>query len=300
MFVIRSAIRINLLLGLGNGGTPCKCSDRPKSEHIVPTCCKGLYFLLQEGMHKELRQLLQSELSHRRNRNSLYSLRAFARDLGIGVGSISEVMSGKRELSKKNIMKVLQNLNLTSEQKAELLKSDEKTVKPVQDQHQLLLEDQFKLIADWYYLGILNLAKLKVNKASPEWISKRLGIEPYMAVEALERLQRLGLLKIERSKLVRTSQPLTTSRDLPSTAIRKHHSQNLLLAEKAIHNVPIDLRELGSVTMPVNLKKLTKVKELLLKTRKKVADLLEDDNATEIYTLSFQLFPLTEVTKKKS
>ena len=251
-------------------------------------------------MHKELRQLLQSELSHRRNRNSLYSLRAFARDLGIGVGSISEVMSGKRELSKKNIMKVLQNLNLTSEQKAELLKTGEKSVKPIQDEHQLLLEDQFKLIADWYYLAILNLAKLKVNKANPDWISKRLGIEPYMAIEALERLQRLGLLKIEKSKLYRTSQPLTTSRDLPSTAIRKHHSQNLLLAEKAIHNVPIDLRELGSVTMAVNVKKLTKVKELLLKTRKKVADLLEDDNATEIYTLSFQLFPLTEVAKKKS
>lgn len=299
-FVSCSAIRIIFLFKAGKRGTPCKCSDVSKSEHIVPIYCNRLYFLLQEPMHKELRQLLQSELSHRRNRNSLYSLRAFARDLGIGVGSISEVMSGKRELSKKNILKVLQNLNLTTEQKAELLKTDEKSVKPVQDEHQLLLEDQFKLIADWYYLAILNLAKLKVNKANPEWISKRLGIEPYMAIEALERLQRLGLLKIEKSKLVRTSQPLTTSRDLPSTAIRKHHAQNLLLAEKAIHNVPIDLRELGSVTMPVNLKKLTKVKELLLKTRKKVADLLEDDNATEIYTLSFQLFPLTEVVKKKS
>ena len=251
-------------------------------------------------MSDEIRRLLQVELSSRRNRNSQYSLRAFARDLGIGLGSMSEVMTGKRGLSPKNLMKVLQNLNLSQEQKEILLKGNKAKPLP-QDEHELMLEDQFKLIADWYYIGLLNLAKLKANKAQPAWISQRLGIEPYMAVEALERLQRLGLLKIEKNKLVRTSNPITTSRDLPSTAIRKHHSQNLLLAEKAIHNVPVELREMGSVTMPVNLKNLTKVKELLLKTRKKVADLLEDENATEVYTLSFQLFPLTEVkTKRRS
>lgn len=249
-------------------------------------------------MAQEIRRLLQVELSARRSRNPQYSLRAFARDLGIGLGSISEVMTGKRGLSPKNLMKVLQNLQLTPEQKNNLL--NENKAKPTpQDEHQLLLEDQFKLIADWYYIAILNLAKLKTNKASTAWICNRLNIEPHMATEALERLQRLGLLKIEKNKLIRTSNPLTTSRDLPSTAIRKHHSQNLILAEKALHNVPVDLREVGSVTMPVNLKNLTKVKELLLKTRKKVADLLEDTQATEVYTLSFQLFPLTEVKPKR-
>ena len=228
-------------------------------------------------------------------------MRAFARDLGIGVGSISEVMSGKRELSKKNLMKVLQNLNISPEQRENFLNNkDPQATRTPEQEHQLLIEDQFKLISDWYYLAILNLAKLKSNKASVKWISIRLNIEPYMAIEALERLQRLGLLRIEKTKLVRTSKPLTTSSDLPSAAIRKHHSQNLHLAEKALHNVPIELREFGSVTMAVNLQNMSKLKELLLKTRKKAADLLEDEQATEIYTLSFQLFPLTVVRKKKT
>lgn len=245
---------------------------------------------------KTLRTLLLAELDLRRKRNSLYSLRAFARDLGLGVGSLSEVLAGKRELSKSNLMKVLPNLNLSKEELESLLKRDETPRTPVEE-HQLLLEDQFKLIADWYYLAILNLAKIKNNKSSAAWISDRLGIDNYLAIEALERLQRLGLLKIEKSKLVRTSKPLTTSADLPSTAIRKHHSQNLALAEKTLHSVPVDLREFGSVTMPVNLKNLPKVKALLLKTRKKAADLLEDNNTTEVYTLSFQLFPLTKIKK---
>ena len=37
------------------------------------------------------------------------------------------------------------------------------------------------------------------------------------------------------------------------------------------------------------------LKELLTKTRKKIADLLEDETATEVYTLSFQLFPITKL-----
>lgn len=250
-------------------------------------------------MSKELRHVLQNELARRQSKNANYSLRAFARDLGIGVGSISEVISGKRELAPKNRQKVLQNLDLSAEQKKQFANASSNKKKTPAQEHQLLLEDQFKLISDWYYLGILNLAKLKSNRAKPQWIATRLQIEAYQAIEAIERLQRLGLLKIEKSKLVRTSQPLTTSRDLPSTAIRKHHSQNLQLAEKAIHKVPVELREFGSVTMPVNLKNLSKLKELLLKTRKKAADLLEDEQATEVYTLAFQLFPITAVRRKK-
>ena len=250
-------------------------------------------------MSEDMRKLLQSELTQRRGRNPLYSLRAFARDLGIGLGSMSEVISGKRDLSRKNLLKVLQNLEVSPGQKKIFLDPSIIKDRTQEEDHQLLLEDQFKLISDWYYLAILNLAKIKSNKADPRWVSLRLGIEPYQAIEALERLQRLELLRIEKKRMFRTAKGLTTSSDLPSTAIRKHHSQNLALAEKAIHNVPVELREFGSVTMPVNLKKLTKLKELLLKTRKKAADLLEDEQATEVYTLSFQLFPVTVVRRTK-
>lgn len=246
-----------------------------------------------------IKSVLLSELSKRRSRNTLYSMRAFARDLNLGVGSLSEVLSGKRDLSNSNLLKVLQNIEIEPEQKKILLKKENERPATAEEVHQLLLDDQFKLISDWYYLAILNLAKLKKNKATPEWISKRLNIEIYQSLEALERLQRLGLLRIEKRRLVRTANPLTTSSDLPSTAIRKHHAQNLVLAEKSLHNDPIHLREFASVTMPVNMKNLPKIKDLLLKTRKKAADLLEDSEATEVYTLSFQLFPLTAIQGAK-
>lgn len=241
-------------------------------------------------MSKNLRPLLLKELEERRRRNAMYSMRAFARDLGVGLGSLSEVLSGKRQLSKSNTLKIVQALHLNSAEKESLLNNS----KPAAlDERQLLEEDEFKLIADWYYLAILNLTRLKTNKADPAWVAERLNIEPYMAIEALERLQRLKFLKIEKGRLVRTTMPLTTTTEIPSTAIRRHHSQNLLLAEHSLHNVAVDKREFGSVTMAVNMKNLQKAKELLLKTRKKIAALLEEGPTQEVYTLSFQLFPVT-------
>lgn len=244
-------------------------------------------------MATKIRNVLLSELEIRKQRNAYYSLRAFSRDLGIGLGSLSEVLSGKRELSPKNLKQVLNVLNL----KSDLIKPQKKELTE-EESHQLMIEDQFRLIADWYFIAILNLAKLKNNKASSHWISERLGIEIYQAQEAIDRLTRLGLLKIEKNKLVRTIKPITTSQDLPSVAIKKHHLQNLLLAEKALNQIEVSQREFGSVTMIVDMKNLPKVKDLLLKTRKKAAQLLEKGNPTQVYTLSFQLFPVSRSERK--
>jgi hypothetical protein len=97
------------------------------SEHSVPTSISGTRCseLLTGGeeipykdeMNQSFYQLLIEEFKLRQKRNASYSMRAFARDLGIGLGSISEVLSGKRELSKSNFEKALGKMQLTDEQK---------------------------------------------------------------------------------------------------------------------------------------------------------------------------------------
>ena len=251
-------------------------------------------------MNIDMKTVLLRELAKRQTRNSAYSLRAFARDLGVGPTTISDVLADKRNFSKKNLQKVMTILMLSPLEKNIILTTHERhSRRPVQvDERVLLNEDTFHLIADWHYLAILNLAKLPGNKAAlPSWISKRLGITLDQGNVALSRLTRLGLVKKNKTQLVRTSKPLTTSNDIPSEAIRKHHNQNLILAEKSLHHDPIAVREFGSVTMTVNLEKLPQAKEILLKTRKRIAALLEEGKVTEVYTLSFQLFPLTRASR---
>ncbi|QDK39301.1 DUF4423 domain-containing protein [Bdellovibrio sp. NC01] len=248
-------------------------------------------------MEITVKNLLLSELAKRQTRNSSYSLRAFARDLNIGATTLSDVLADKRSLSKSNLEKVMERLFVSPLEKEKLWADyKDQSSRAEVDDRTYLDELTFRLIADWHYIAILNLAKLKDNQADPKWIADRLGIKKVEASEALERLLSLELIKKNRNKMVRTSKPIGTSRDIPSAAIRKHHNQNLHLAESSLHRDPVNTREFGSITMPVNPEKLPLAKELLTKTRKKIADLLEDETATEVYTLSFQLFPITKLT----
>jgi uncharacterized protein (TIGR02147 family) len=239
---------------------------------------------------------LLQELTKRQTRNSAYSIRAFARDLGVGVTSLSDVLAGKRSLSKTNVEKVMERLLISPIEKEQVWAHYKENASRTEiDDRTLLDEDTFRLIADWHYLAILNLAKLKENSVKPSWVAERLNISVEEADAALERLFRLQLIKKVRNRMERTVKPLTTSNEIPSAAIRKHHSQNLRLAEESMHRDPVPRREFGSITMAVNPEKLPQAKELLLKTRKKIAGLLEEGDLSEVYTLSFQLFPLTKL-----
>jgi len=247
------------------------------------------------------RALLLKEFANRQAKNPLYSLRAFARDLGIGSTSLSDNLASKRQLSKTNLKKVSERLSLSPIQ-SKLLFDELKGVRTKSDveaNRLLIEEDSFRLIADWYYFAILSLSKLSSNRASVSWISSRIGISGKTVKEALDRLIRLNLIEVKKGKMIRTSEPISTTRDVSSIAIRKHHQGNLDRAEKSLLNDEISKREFSSVTMAINPSKLPEAKNLLMNTKRRISKLLESKNASEVYTLSFQLFPLTRSIKMK-
>ncbi|MBO9667554.1 MAG: DUF4423 domain-containing protein [Bdellovibrio sp.] len=249
-------------------------------------------------MDINVKSLLMQELTKRQTRNSSYSLRAFARDLDLGSTTLSDVLADKRSLSKTNLEKVMEKLLVSPLEREVLWSKYKENHSRLEVTEELILkEDEFRLIADWHYLAILNLAKIPENKATPEWIATRLGISEEEAEHALERLLRMELLKKSRNRLVRTAKPIATSGDIPSAAIRKHHTQNLHLAEQSLHRDPVETRQFYSMTVAVNPEKLPLVKDIVIKARKKIGDLLEDGSLSEVYTFSFQLFPLTKLQK---
>jgi transcriptional regulator with XRE-family HTH domain len=60
----------------------------------------------------DLRQLLQDELDRRRGINRRYSLRRFARQLGVDHATLSQVLRGRRRLSERTVRAVGARLGL--------------------------------------------------------------------------------------------------------------------------------------------------------------------------------------------
>lgn len=262
--------------------------------HLMPYILRHM----KPGLH--CRDILLGELNARKAKNSFYSMRAFARDLGIGSTSLSDVLAGKRVLSKKNIEKVVEKLNLSPEQKFSMEREGTKNQIDSEEFDKVTLaEDTFRLISEWYYLAILNLAKIPESSSDAKWVAERLGLELTQAEQALERLFRMGLIIEREGRLQRTASPLQTSREVPSSAIQNHHAGNLELAKKSLDKTPVHLKDFSSTTMAIDTKNLPAAKELLLKTKRKLAKLLENDQPDQVYTFTYQLFPLTELADEE-
>jgi len=235
---------------------------------------------------------LQRELADRKAGNPAYSLRAFARDLGVSPATLSQALSHKRQVSAKNALKIASRLLLSPEEAARLFadhgKAGRTKVKP---QFFELEEDRFRLVADWYYFAILSLARVPNNKAAPEWVSKRLGISLFEARAALTRLKRMRLISTKDGRLRRTATSLMTGHATPSEALRKHQKQNLKLAERAIDRVPLALRENSSVTMAIDPRRIGEAKRRILEFKKSLSNYMEKGELGEVYTLAVHLFP---------
>lgn len=250
-----------------------------------------------------LEKTLNAHYEVLRKRNPSYSIRAFARKLGITPGTLSLLMLGKRKVSEKMALKIADNLPLGPQERSEILANylDAKLIKAHTGDYLELSQDQYNISAEWQYFAILNLIKTKDFKSDVSWIAQRLGLKKSEVTEALDRLERLGLIKYdEENNIGRQSSKYRTPDEVVSVALKKCHHQGLDLAHESLDRDPVSERDFTTVTFPLNPKKISEAKALIRKFEDDLVDLLEkDDDLTEVYRLAIQLFPLTKTPRKK-
>lgn len=249
------------------------------------------------------RLFLIEALKKKKERNPLFSLRAMAKQISVSPAHLSQLLSGKRPLTVRVALKIAEKLDITPADKTRMLnlavnqKRDPKN-RFKQIDFQVLSENEFSLISDWYYYAILSLSKLEDNQASAKWIASQLGIAFSDAKEAFEKLKMMGYIEEKDGKYFQSSKPLHSTRDVPSPALRKFHKQNLDLAKDRMDLIPVKFREFSSMTMPVSRKQLQRAKKLIHEFKIKLSNILERGAADDVYTLAIQLFPVTMKTNK--
>jgi len=68
-------------------------------------------------------ELLNREFESRKARNTKYSLRAFARDLGLSPGTLSEVLKQKRGLPVRSVAGISSRIELLGRDRDEFIRS---------------------------------------------------------------------------------------------------------------------------------------------------------------------------------
>jgi len=255
----------------------------------------------------DFRLFLQQELAKRCGTNPKYSLRAFAKFLGITPAFLSNLLKGKRSVTQSSIEKFSERLGLRPDDLAKFQNFHFKgprsprssgTRKPrpksIPDFNQVHL-DQFEMISDWYHYAILELIRVRGFDPSPRWMAKALSVNIAEVHAALERLERLGMIsRSADGKIQDTSKNYTTTGN-PSTAVAFRNLQKGVLQKAivALEELPIEKRDQTSLTMALDSKLIPKLKLMLKDFRKQLVSLQDESkDYDQVYHLSFSVYPI--------
>ncbi len=256
---------------------------------------------------------LKKEFQNALRRNSAYTLSAFARDLGLSRGALSEIFSGKRSISYKTSQKIVSSFDWSFDKKLEFVfhaakATVESGTRRIHPEYKRILankdsqlydakkieQEAFVIISEWYHTAILEmtftdrLAKKDTNK-----IAERLGISRILVEEALGRLLNLGLLVEEKGVLQKFYKNLALEDpNKTSEGLVKHQEQILQKALEKLNHSPIERRNNTGMAMAIDPRNIPKVKREIRLFMRKICEILESGDQKEVYQLNINLFSL--------
>lgn len=249
-------------------------------------------------------QKLKEHLALRQARSSSYSMRAYARDLGLPPGTLNQIVNGKRTLPLKDSERIVEKLSLSVPEKNLFLESLHKYKASIDNIKLDLIDDRvfvdescYNVIAEWEHYATLTLFDLPGFTPTAEEIARRLSLTPLRAEEVLEGLVASGLLQQTDAGLKKSQESVRTTEDAKSKALRASHIETLEMGKEKLE-LPIELRDFSCITLAMDLKKMSEAKMIIREFRLKMAALLKDGEKTDVVQLAIQFYPVTNVSPK--
>ena len=246
---------------------------------------------------------LRDELDRRCKKNPRYSLRAFARSLGMESSHLSKVLRGQRPVTETLFSRLEGPLNLDPvsihRYKEEL---NNQALRKGAAGYEILSVDVFRTIADWWHYAIIELTILDKFQSDRQWIAQILDVPEAEIRMAVDRLLRMGLLREEANgNLVKGATGFTNIRGEESpSAFRKRQRAILENAIEAMEKTPRPKRDQSSMTMAVNSHRLGEAKRRISNFRRKLCKYLQGEGPLDsVYHLSISLYPVAEITEEE-
>lgn len=267
--------------------------------------------------YQDYRDFLRATLVQRIQKNSGYSLRAFASNLGLSPSMLSEVLKGKKKLSVDKAILIAAQLNLEGEEeqyfvqlvqlestqnpkvKHELLTrlNQSKSTQPVYN----LTVDHYQTFADWISVAGITLLSVRPKGLNAQQIATKLGITPFEATEAMNRWVRLGLVEVSNNVYTKAGQGrIVMHSKAPNEALRKFHQTLLMRANDSLETQSPDERFIASETLAFDPKQLPQVAKIIEVALQKVVALAKTGKQrTEVYSLATQFFSLSKTKTER-
>jgi uncharacterized protein (TIGR02147 family) len=248
-------------------------------------------------------RLISDEFIRRKQKNPRYSLRSYARQIGVHPSTLSLVLSRKRALGTTDALIVSEKLKLADADKKEffasLLREKKKAARITSPSlfgktPTLTEADAFDVIAEWEHYALLNLMRTDNFQSNFTWIAKRLGISDERAKNVFTRLQATGLADVDgEGKMFATKSYVSTTDQIFSKALLAAHKNSLEGAIDAIENGEKESRDLTSSVFCVDPAQISKIRKEIRNFYKRIDKYIAQKPRTEVFEIMIAMFPRT-------
>jgi len=244
-------------------------------------------------------ELLTEIFKERKKKNSRYSLRSFARDLGLHVSQLTHILKNRKGLSAANIIRICALLKLTPEatqkfvavQIATPAKKAKRTSPGPKQTYQILNSEELELISDWRCFAIIEYLSIDPHLRNLDELAKSIGLTLPQVRQKVLILQKLGMMEKKESGYHRSQPNFTTTENEANEQIHRLHQQiNGLAAEKL--SLSVDERDYSFLIFCTNKERIAKAQQKILKFRRGLLEFLEQGRPEDIYCVNINLFPI--------
>jgi uncharacterized protein (TIGR02147 family) len=242
--------------------------------------------------------------------SSGFSHRKLAARLSLSSPSfMSEVLKGKKNLSRKLLFRLCKFLNF-SEREAqyfELLvlfnqarEMEEKNhffgqmAKFRRSRAKVIHEEQYKFYTKWYYSAVWNFFGVNSKMSNPAAIAREIypSITATQVRESITLLLKLELLKKTANGYTVTQNHIVTDNPFKGMAAIPFNQSLLDLGMHALSSVPGKSRQYNVLMFSISENGFKTIKERIRGFQEELREIIERDSGEDrIYTLATQLFP---------
>lgn len=239
---------------------------------------------------------LRKEFAARTRANPRYSLRSFSRALKMDSSTLSALMRNKRPLTAKTARRLLDTLDIGDPETRKRIFAETFVASEGAESRASYTEldlKTFAIISSWEHFAILAALEISLARPDVRSIAELLDISQQITMNALNRLEQVGLVFNQFGRWRLTGRNLTTAHNIPNDALKAANRQLIEKALESLEKDPVNVRDISGITMAINERKIPEAKKRIAEFRRGLAKFLEEGKKTAVYRLNLQLFPLT-------
>jgi uncharacterized protein (TIGR02147 family) len=259
------------------------------------------------------RQYLQDFYLAKKKIDPKFSLRVFASQAQFpSHGLLKYLMEGKRNLSKKTLLRLCPALGLSPEQTAyfenlvffnQAKSLDDKGLfydKLIKGSgaspFKRLEKSQLQIFRNWQSVLLREMLSLKHFRNSTEWLASQIlfPVSPHEIRESFEALVTTGVIKKTANGYKPTDPDITTNDEIKSFLVKNFQVQMMRLAILAQDQIPGSERDISSACFTIKATDMPALKKQLQLMRKELRNFASPPGEGDrVVQVNIQLFPLT-------